>query len=62
MKIALPRMPSLAVSLIASALLFVSSVACLAIRPHLDLMVPLWSALLLITFSMIVISFLKFFS
>lgn len=61
MGIKIVRMPALAVSLLASMLLFITSAACLVLRPDLGLVVPLWGALLLISVLMIVVSFLTFF-
>lgn len=50
-------MPAIAVSLIASAFMFISSAACLVLRPDLGLMVPSWGAALLVSALMIAISF-----
>lgn len=61
MGINIARMPALAVSLLASTFLFISSAACLVLRPDLGLVAPLWGALILISALAIVVSNLTFF-
>ncbi|MDM7913395.1 MAG: phosphate ABC transporter, permease protein PstA, partial [Methanotrichaceae archaeon] len=49
--------PALAVSMALYALMFVSSIACLFLRPDLSIIAPLWEAALLISTLATIISF-----